>query len=105
MIDTMTVSNKSPLRSYKAYLAYFLAAMYLFYEMGVQVSPSMMTDVLMRDMGVNAAVLGLGLGVYFYSYALMQIPAGLLFDRLPTRGILTFAAVVCVLSIMLCHFI
>jgi MFS family permease len=81
-------------------LAYFLAAMFLFYEMGVQVSPSMMTSVLMRDMHVDAAVLGLGLGFYFYSYALMQIPAGLLFDRMPTRRLLTIAIFICVLGVV-----
>ena len=76
MIDTMTVSNKSPLRSYKAYLAYFLAAMYLFYEMGVQVSPSMMTDVLMRDMGVNAAVLLLHHIAAHHQRCNIGLPAG-----------------------------
>ena len=93
-------SPQPKLRSYKAYLAYFFAAMFLFYEMGVQVSPSMMTAALMRDMHVDAAILGLGLGFYFYSYALMQIPAGLLFDRMPTRRLLTVATCICVIGVV-----
>lgn len=89
------------IRPYKAILVYFLAALFLCYEMAVQVSPSVMTQALMHDLKIDAAALGLIGGAYFYSYSIMQIPAGLLFDRLPVRGILLAAVGVCTLGVLL----
>lgn len=60
---------------------YTLAALFLLYEMGLQVSPSIMTRNLMYEFKVGAASLGVMASFYFYSYTLMQIPVGLLFDR------------------------
>jgi len=77
---------------------YAFAALFLLYEMGLQVSPSVMTHQLMRDLHTDAAGLGLIAGLYFYSYTFMQIPSGLLFDRYSTRWILTFAIVICALG-------
>jgi MFS family permease len=89
----MTQMNKLTLH---AYFVYALAAAFLFYEMALQVSPSVMTNDLMRDLHVDAAGLGIMAGVYFYSYTLMQIPAGLLFDRFNSRILITLALLVCV---------
>lgn len=81
--------------SWRAIIVYSLAAAFLCYEMALQVSPSVMTAQLMRDLSVDAAGLGIISGFYFYSYTLMQIPAGLLFDRYSTRWLTTIALLVC----------
>lgn len=65
----------------KAILIYSVAILFLFYEMGLQVSPSVMTNELMQSFHLDAAGLGVVSGFYFYSYSLMQLPVGLLFDR------------------------
>jgi MFS family permease len=75
-------------------IIFFLAALFLYYEMGVQVSPSVMTKAIMRDFAVSATGLSLLSSVYFYSYTIMQIPAGLLFDRLSKRLIIPTAVAV-----------
>ena len=62
-------------------IIFLLAALFLIYEMAVQVSPSVMTKQLMKDFSINAGALGWMASVYFYSYTIMQIPAGILFDR------------------------
>ncbi|MDJ0652440.1 MAG: MFS transporter [Simkaniaceae bacterium] len=74
---------------------YILAAFFLLYEMGLQVSPSIMTRHLMYDFKVGAAALGLMSAFYFYSYTLMQIPVGLLFDRFNAGGLITGAVLLC----------
>ncbi len=89
----MSTLRISPLR---AYLAYSIAAIFLCFEMALQTSPSIMVDYLMRDLKINAAELGLMAGCYFYSYTIMQIPAGLLFDRFKTRSIITVSILICV---------
>lgn len=81
--------------SWRAIVIYALSAAFLCYEMALQVSPSVMTNQLMRDLSVDAAGLGIISGFYFYSYTLMQIPVGLLFDRFSTRWLTTTAILVC----------
>jgi len=54
-----------------------------------------MIDPLMRDLDIHGAVLGNLSAFYFYSYALMQIPVGLLMNRFGPRRLLTFGAAVC----------
>lgn len=79
----------------KAVFIFILAALFLFYEMGVQVSPSVMTSYLMKDLGLTAVSLGFMSGFYFYSYTLMQIPAGLIFDRFHVRWVVIVPLILC----------
>ncbi len=81
--------------------SYLIAALFLLYEMGVQVSPSVMVHPMMRDLGIDAAIVGMLSSTYFYSYTLMQIPAGLLFDRVPAKYILLCAISSCALGIFM----
>jgi MFS family permease len=83
---------------WKAILSYLIVALYLFFEMGVQVSPSVMTDPLMKDLHLGVFELGLMSGFYFYTYTLMQIPSGLLFDRYSPRFVISGAILVCALG-------
>jgi MFS family permease len=80
---------------YRAIFMYIIASLFLIYEMSIQVSPSVMTYDLMKDFHVDAAVLGLMVSAYFYSYAVMQIPAGILYDHFGPRTLLTLAALMC----------
>lgn len=82
----------------KAYLFYALAVLFLAYEMALQVSPSVMTHELMRDFAIGAGTLGVMASFYFYSYTLMQIPTGILFDIFSPRSLLTFSIAVCSLG-------
>lgn len=83
---------------WKAILSYAVVALFLFFEMGVQVSPSVMTHQLMQDLHIDAFGLGLMSGFYFYTYTLMQIPSGFLFDRFPPRNVITLAIIICSLG-------
>ncbi len=82
----------------RSYWVFSLVALFLFYEMGVQVSPSVMTHQLMQAMNMGAVGLGLMSGVYFYTYTAMQIPAGLLLDRFGVRYVVLAALLVCALG-------
>lgn len=68
------------------------AAFYLFAYFQ-RVSPSVMTDSLMREFGVTAASLGNLSAFYFYPYALLQIPLGLMIDRIGPGRLMIGAAV------------
>lgn len=79
----------------RALLIYIVAVLFLFYEMGLQVSPSVMAYNLMNSFNVDAGGLGILAGFYFYSYSIMQLPAGLLFDRVGSRVLITLAVFGC----------
>ncbi|MBP9840810.1 MAG: MFS transporter [Simkaniaceae bacterium] len=79
----------------KGCVCYGLAALFLFYIMALQVSPSIMTEVLMNDFSIQAGALGVMASVYFYSYTLMQIPSGILLDRWSLASLLSIACLIC----------
>ncbi|MCH9633253.1 MAG: hypothetical protein S4CHLAM6_16060 [Chlamydiae bacterium] len=83
---------------FRALIIYIVAVLFLFFEMGVQVSPSVMAFELMDSFRLDAAGLGVIAGVYFYSYSLMQLPAGLMFDRLGARTIIPLAILGCAIG-------
>lgn len=82
----------------KSLLIFTLVTLFLFYEMGVQVSPSVMTHSLMSALHLSAVGLGFMSGFYFYTYTAMQIPAGILLDRFGVRRVVATALLVCALG-------
>ena len=76
-------------------LGWLTAATFFFYAWVLRVAPSVMVEELMRDFAVGAAVLGNLSAAYFYGYAGMQIPVGLLLDRFGPRRLITIATIVC----------
>jgi len=61
-----------------------------------------MVGDLMRDFGVNAAVLGNLSAFYFYAYAAVQVPVGVMADRWGPRRVMSAAGFLCAIgSLML----
>jgi len=82
-------------------LLYLLVSMFLVFEMGVQVSPSVMASDLQAAFGVSALGLGLMSSVYFYTYTLMQIPAGLFFDNYKLNKVTFYSLSTCAAGTLL----
>lgn len=82
-------------RSVVAWWTWSLAVLFLFYEFFVRVYPSIMVKELMASFQATAGQLGMLSAFFFYAYAPMQIPVGLLMDRFGARKLLTFAALFC----------
>lgn len=83
-----------------AIACYSIATLFLGYEMGLQVSPAVMVNELIQDVGLNASSLSLISAAYFCAYAGMQIPAGMLFDRFNAKLLLSISSAICTLGIM-----
>ena len=90
--DTMS------LQSLKPWIVWGLGCLFYFYECLLQVSPSVMSSELMRDFSVTSHTLGILSGVYFYSYAAMQLPGGVMMDYFGPRRLLTIATTICAVS-------
>ncbi|KTC97462.1 major facilitator family transporter [Legionella geestiana] len=74
---------------------FLLASSFYLYEFILQVAPAVMADSMMRTFKVTAEGFGIVSAFYFYAYAPMQMPAGLLFDRYGPRKLMTFALLLC----------
>lgn len=85
----------------RAIFMFILVALFLVYEMAVQVSPAIITNELMTAFRINAVGLGLISGCYFYTYTLMQIPAGLLYDRFNVRYVIVLPLIICSIGLFL----
>jgi MFS family permease len=77
---------------------FMLVALFLMFEMGLQMAPSVMTSEVMADLHMSAKALGAAMGVYFLGYSVMQIPAGMLFDRFSARVIVAIVTAICALG-------
>ncbi len=65
-----------------------------------RMAPAVMVDELMRDFNISGAMLGSLSATYFYAYAAMQIPSGLLVDRIGPRRLSTYACIVTAIGIL-----
>lgn len=66
-----------------------------------RMAPAVMVDELMRDFSIGGALIGNLSAAYFYSYAAMQIPSGLLVDSIGPRRLSTYACIVAALGILI----
>ncbi|MDH3689114.1 MAG: MFS transporter [Gammaproteobacteria bacterium] len=90
MSDAVAVSRQD----WRPMIAVGVGCLFFGYGFLIRVSPSVMVAELMREFGVGAAILGNLSAVYLYVYALLQIPIGVLMDRVGPRRLMSAAAVV-----------
>lgn len=100
MIADMTAPPRLPPVAL-AWLTWGLLASLYFVGFFQRVAPAVMVDELMRDFAIAATMLGNLSAVYFYTYAAMQIPSGLMADAVGPRRVATLAAVAAAAGIAL----
>lgn len=86
---------------WRAWASFALAAGFFGHEFVQRVSPSVVVGELMAEFAVGAAVFGSLTAFYFYAYAGMQIPVGMLMDRFGPRRLMAFAAGISALGAVL----
>ena len=85
------VSNRAS-SSINPWLIWGCAAFFYLYQFIIRSSPSIMADDIMRDLSIQACAYGELASFFYYGYVMMQVPAGLLLDRVGVRNPLTIAA-------------
>ena len=91
--DTPIDSSDGPSgKSVYPWFVWGVGAAFFFYSFFQRVTPSVMFADLMRDFAVGGAILGVLSALYFYAYAALQLPVGLVIDRWGPRRVLTAAA-------------
>ena len=81
--------------AWRGWLIWGCGAAFFAYAFSHRVAPSVMFDHLMADFAADATRLGQLSACYFYAYAAIQIPVGLLLDRFGPRRALTLSAIAC----------
>ncbi len=85
-----------PLR-YRWYIFWLLAMGYILVYFHRQCTAVLAVD-MMKDLNTDGTIMGLLGALYFYPYALMQLPAGLLSDSWGPRKTITFFFLIAVLG-------
>jgi MFS family permease len=94
----MSIVQSSSVSRRQAIIAFGLGTLFFGYAFVQRVSPSVMTVELMRDFAVGGAALGSLSAFYFYAYASIQLPVGMLTDHFGPRKLMSFAAGLCALA-------
>ncbi len=84
-----------------AYFAWGWAALFFFYQYILRVAPGVMIHEIRHDFKINAdqfATLG---SFYLYAYALLQIPMGIIVDRIGVRRTIFGSIVLCLAGSLL----
>ncbi|MDO8299420.1 MFS transporter [Lacisediminimonas sp.] len=77
-----------------ALLMWMLAVAFYLFGFFHRVTPAVLTTELMQDFQLSAVMLGNLSAFYFYFYAAMQLPTGVLVDRFGPRRLLWIGAVI-----------
>lgn len=70
----------------KAFLIWLSTAFFYLYQFAIRVSPSVFETDMRVDLGLDACVFGGIISLWYWGYAVMQIPAGILLDRIGVRN-------------------
>lgn len=81
--------------SKKAIFVWLCAAVFYLYQFVIRVSPNVIAKDMMTDLAIDGCALGAVISLFYYGYSSMQIPAGILLDRLGVRFPLAFCCLLC----------
>ncbi|MCX7338131.1 MAG: MFS transporter [Alphaproteobacteria bacterium] len=101
MVETEEAIACDPRGSVQACIILGCAWIFYLYEYILRVSPSVMTNELMTDFDVTSTSLGVLASFYYLAYVPLQIPCGLIVDRLGARKVITFSSFLCILGCIL----
>lgn len=85
-------------RHWLPYIIGLIASTFYLYDFLVRVMPAAMSDELMRSFSIGADKLGMLSSLFFYGYALMQVPAGTLFDKYSPTKLLSLMLLLCAIA-------
>jgi predicted MFS family arabinose efflux permease len=80
------------------WMMWSLVVLFFAYQFILRLSPGLMINDIMRKFDVDASSYGYFASMYYYGYALMQIPIAILLDRYGPRVIISICAFVCAVA-------
>ena len=80
---------------------FFIACLFPIYEMFLQVSSAVISTEMTSVLSLSKNQVGLFSSLFFWSYTVMQIPAGLIYDHCSTKKVFLVGLAICSLSTLL----
>lgn len=96
--DTKMENIKNNSEKYISY-GWFIwgaAALFYFYQFILRVSLGVMTHDVMKSYNVTSTELGVLSSYYYFSYAALQIPCGIIVDKIGPRKVITLSCILCI---------
>jgi sugar phosphate permease len=87
--------------SFKAWAVVSCAALFFGYQFTLRVSPNIINEELMQILSIDPTELGFILGYYNWAYAGMQLPLGVMMDRIGSRLFIAGGSILCAFSCFL----
>lgn len=85
-------------KHFKSYIIVFIGSLFYCYEFFLRVSPSAISDILMKHFSVSASSFALMSAAFFYAYMPMQVFVGMVGDKYGVKKVLCFCILVCSLA-------
>ena len=79
---------------------FLIISLFYCYEFFLRISPGILVNQLIMQYHANATDIGAFASSYYTGYVLMQIPAGMLYDRYPFKWVTVIALLCCVFGSM-----
>lgn len=92
---TKPMANQNRNINLLGWMIWTCAGLFYLYELILRVSPSVMAHGLMDSFDITASSLGILGSFYYIAYVILQVPCGVLVDKLGPRLIITMSCVLC----------
>ncbi len=96
-VQPPTNTNRKPI-IVNAWAVWIAAAIFYWYEMILRAGASVMTQGIMDTFAINATHLGLLTSFYYYSYVILQVPSGMLLDKIGPRLVISLSCILCTIG-------
>lgn len=83
------------------YISWFILASFYLYQYILRSSPGVLIEEIRHEFGMNADDFALMGSMYYYGYSLMQIPLGILVDRVGVRKTAILSISLCIIGTIL----
>ena len=90
-MSTLTLTSRKP----RAINMWLITTMFAFVQFFLQIVYAAMSDQIMGNFHIGAALTGLLSSTFFYTFIALQIPAGIILDRCNIRYVITISTAIC----------
>jgi len=88
--------NQPPISNKLIYLAWFSTTVFFMYQYVLRVIPGILIDEIRHEYSMTAEQFSLLGALYLYSYALLQIPVGIIIDKIGIRRTVIISLLLCI---------
>lgn len=84
-----------------AFISLLIVWIFYFYSYIARIEPSVLVHELTIDFGMTSSVIGFVISIMYIPYVVLQIPCGLITDKIGVKGVITASAALCALGTFL----